>query len=179
MLLKLLLFLIPEKCFSPSHIAGRKSYTLQGSQAQMFDWNGYGFMMSFPENTLQHEDDCEVTVLALAGGNFQLPKGTELVSAVFSISFEREISRPIGVHIEHCASLETKWQTTQLRFVATTGKDHSQNKTVFNYIEGGQFEIGNKYGYMERMHFCELGVVGEKGSIYINFLHSFIFSLIM
>ena len=113
--------------------------------------------MDFPQDTLQHDDNCEITILALAGGNFRLPKGTELVSAVYSISFEKKINQPAGIHMEHCVALKTQWQTKQLHFVAT-GKGHSEKK-VFNFIEGGQFEIGSKYGYIEQIHFCETGTV--------------------
>ena len=118
--------------------------------------------MNFPQDTIQHEEYCEVAVLALVGGDFRLPKNTELVSAVFSISFQKKINRPVGVHMQHCVVLETEWHTTQLHFVAT-GKGHSKEDNVFDFIEGGQFEIGSKYGFMERMHFCETGIAKISG----------------
>ena len=149
---------------SRAYIAGRKSYTIQGSKAQTLDWSDYGFMMYFPEDTKQHEDSCEVAVLALAGGKFQFPKGTELVSAVFSISFQKEINQPVGVHMEHCVAITTEWQATQLRFVATDKGHHSENVCVFYFIEGGQFQIRSKYGYMKQMHFCEIGITDGSSS---------------
>ncbi len=143
-----------------AYIAGRKSCTIQGSKAQSLNWDDYGLMMHFPQDTLQHDDNCEVAILALAGGNFRFPKGTELVSAVYAISFQKKLNQPVGIGMEHCVALETEWQTTQLHFVATE-KGRSQNKDVFDFIEGGQFQIGSKYGYMEQMHFCENGIVKE------------------
>ncbi len=142
-----------------AYIAGRISYTIQGgSKAQSLNWEDYGLKMHFPQDTLQYDDNCEVAILALAGGNFRFPKGTELVSAVYAISFQKKINQRVGVDMEHCVALETEWQTTQLHFVATE-KGNSQNEDVFDFIEGGQFQIGSKYGYLEQMHFCKKGVV--------------------
>ena len=146
-----------------AYIAGRKLFTIQGSKPQLLDWGDYGLRMHFPQDTLLHEEHCEVAVLALAGGNFHFPKGTQLVSAVYSISFEKKINQPVQLEIEHCVSLTTEWQTTHLQFVAT-GKDRSLEKNVFDFIEGGQFQIGENYGYIEKMHFCETGVVLSENS---------------
>ena len=118
--------------------------------------------MHFPRDTIQREEYCDVAVLALMRGDFRLPKDTELVSAVFSISFQKKINQPVGVHMQHCVVLETEWHTTQLCFVAT-GKSHSKEDNVFDFIEGGQFEIGSQYGCMERMHFCETGIAKISG----------------
>ena len=141
------------------------SYTIQGNKPQTLHWDDYGLKMYFPRDTLQHDDNCEVAILALAGGNFHFPKGTELVSAVYAITFQKKINQRVGIDIEHCVALATERQITQLHFVATE-KGDSQKENVFEFIEGGQFQIGSKYGYMEQMHFCKKGIVkdSEDGS---------------
>ena len=103
-----------------------------GSKFQLLDWGEYGFRMHFPQDTILHEEYCEVTILALMGGEFQLPMDTELVSAVFSISFQKKIYDPVVVHMQHCVLLETEWRTTQLCFVATC-KGHFKEDNVFDY----------------------------------------------
>ncbi len=146
-----------------ANIAGRKSYTIIGSKPQSLDWSEYGLRMYFPKDTIQHGENCDVAVFALVGGNFQLPKDTELVSAVFSISFQKKINQPIQLHMEHCVALETERHTTQLSFIAT-GKGHSKEEHVFEFIEGGNFEVGSKYGCMERIHFCETAIAMKTSS---------------
>ena len=117
--------------------------------------------MHFPRDTLlQQDNNCEVAILALVGGNFRFPKGTKLVSAVYAISFQKKINQRVGIDMQHCVALATKKQTAQLHFVATE-KGRSQKEDVFEFIEGGQFQVGSKYGYMEQMHFCKKGIVAE------------------
>ena len=82
-----------------AQIVAENRLLLKGNCPQSLDWRGYGFKMHFPQDTLPLHDTCEVAVLALIGGNFQIPKGTELVSAIFSLSFAKEVNRPFLVEI--------------------------------------------------------------------------------
>ena len=144
-----------------AYIAGRKSFTIRGNESQSLDWSEFGFKLSFPRDTLQHDEYCEVAVLALAGGNYKFPKNTEVVSAIYSINFQTKIYQPATIYIQHCIDLATERQATKLHFVAT-GKRHNQNEGEFDFIDGGQFEVGGNYGYIEKMHFCETTIVESK-----------------
>ncbi len=74
-----------------AYIAGRISYTIQGSKAQSLNWDDYGLKMHFPQDTLQHDDNCEVAILALAGGNFRFPEGTDLSVQFMQFLFKRRL----------------------------------------------------------------------------------------
>ena len=133
------------------HIAGEKLYLIQGNKPQSLNWEGYGFSMQFPQDTLLPEDSCEVVIHALVGGNFKFPEDTELVSAVFSISLAKKVNKLFHIEIQHCVALSSEREAEQLQFVATDKDDHLQQ--IFHTVEGGQFFPSQRYGILEQAHF--------------------------
>ncbi|XP_019861688.1 PREDICTED: uncharacterized protein LOC109590207 [Amphimedon queenslandica] len=100
--------------------------------------------------------DTEVAVTALAGGNFKVPKGTVLVSAVYVISVSKALLKPLVIELQHCVDLRNTSQTGCLKFVRAPLK--SPNAYQFSIVEGGSFSVGNRYGSIERDEFCALGI---------------------
>ena len=100
--------------------------------------------------------DTEVAVTALAGGNFKVPKGTVLVSAVYAISVSKTLLKPLVIELQHCVDLRNTSQTGCLKFVRAPLK--SPNAYQFSIVEGGSFSVGNRYGSIERDEFCALGI---------------------
>ena len=86
-------------------MAGETLFLIQGDKPQSLIWTEYGFRLHFPQGTISPSDTCEVVVKALVGGKFQFPEGTELVSAVYAISFAKELKQPVKLD---CVSLESK-----------------------------------------------------------------------
>ena len=101
--------------------------------------------------------DTEVAVTALAAGNFKVPKGTVLVSAVYAISVSEGLLKPLVIELQHCVDLRNTSQTGCLKFVRAPLKSPYQ----FSIVEGGSFRIGERYGSIKREQFCCMGIVAE------------------
>ena len=101
--------------------------------------------------------DTEVAVTALVSGNFKVPKGTVLVSAVYAISVSKPLLKPLTIELQHCVDLKNTGQTGCLKFMRAPLKSPYQ----FSIIDGGVFHIGDRYGSIERDDFCAVGIVAE------------------
>ena len=147
-----------HECVIP---AGDTVFLLRGSsQPQFFNWEKYGLSLSAPEGILPPSETCEVTITALAGGEFKFPKVSELVSAVYVISVSKPLLRPLTVNIQHCVSLKTLGQCKSLQFVRAP----LINGTLpyqFQVLPGGHFIPGNQYGSISCTDFSLLGIYLE------------------
>ncbi|XP_019861802.1 PREDICTED: uncharacterized protein LOC109590326 [Amphimedon queenslandica] len=135
-------------------IAGQKLFILQGDRSHSLQWEKYGFSLECPQGAVSK--DTEVAVTALAGGNFKVPKGTVLVSAVYAISVSKALLKPLVIELQHCVDLRNTSQTGCLKFVRAPLK--FPNAYQFSIVEGGSFSVGNRYGCIERDEFCALGI---------------------
>ena len=126
-------------------IGEEEIFLVQGNFAQIFNWERYGLRITVLEGTLSPTDTVEVSVSALVGGQFQLPEGTELISAVYNISVSKPLLKPVELKIQHCADLVTEKHTQYLSF-ATALISPSILPYQFQLQEGGQFSPGDQYG---------------------------------
>ncbi|XP_003390766.2 PREDICTED: sacsin-like, partial [Amphimedon queenslandica] len=151
-------YLIPQSDSLDSNviIAGQKLFILQGDKACSIPWEQYGFRLQCPQGAVSKDTVFEVAVTALAGGNFKVPKGTVLVSAVYAISVSKALLKPLVIELEHCLDLRNTSQTGCLKFVRAPLK--SPNAYQFSIVEGGSFSVGNRYGSIERDEFCAFGI---------------------
>ena len=114
--------------------------------------------LSAPEGILSLSDTCEVAITALAGGEFQFPKGSKLVRAVYAICITKVLQKPLTVNIQHCVLLETSEQCDSLKFVRAP----LNNRTIpytFKFLKGGPFTPGSQYGSISCTKFSLIGVV--------------------
>ncbi|XP_019854246.1 PREDICTED: uncharacterized protein LOC109583372 [Amphimedon queenslandica] len=139
-------------------IAGQKLLILQGDRSHSLQWEKYGFRLECPQGAVSKET--EVAVTALAGGNFKVPKGTVLVSAVYAISVSKALLKPLVIELQHCVDLRNTSQTGCLKFVRAPLKSPCQ----LNIIKGGSFRVGKRYGSIKREQFCCMGIVAEMGN---------------
>uniref|UniRef100_A0A1X7VSH3 Uncharacterized protein n=1 Tax=Amphimedon queenslandica TaxID=400682 RepID=A0A1X7VSH3_AMPQE len=149
-------YLIPsmDSLDSSVIIAGQKLFILQGDRSDSLQWEKYGFRLECPQGAVSK--DTEVAVTALAGGNFKVPKGTVLVSAVYAISVSKALLKPLVIELQHCVDLRNTSQTGCLKFVRAPLK--SPNAYQFSIVEGGSFSVGYRYGSIERDEFCAFGI---------------------
>ena len=101
--------------------------------------------------------DTEVAVTPLLSDQFEVPKGTVLVSAVYKIKVSKPLTKRVVIELQHCVDLRNTGQTGCLKFVRAPLKSPYQ----FSIIDGGVFRIGNRYGSIERDDFCAMGIVAE------------------
>ena len=137
-------------------VAGHGLFHLKADDhPSSFKWDKYGFRLHCPEGAVSK--DTEVAVTALLSDQFELPKGTVLVSAVYGIEVSKPLIKRVVTELQHCVDLRNTGQTGRLKFVRAPLKFPYQ----FSIIDGGVFHIGNRYGSIERDDFCAIGIVAE------------------
>ena len=96
-----------------------------------------------------------MSITALAGGEFEFPKGSELVSAVYAISISQPLLKPLTVNIQHCVALETPEQCDSLQFMKAP-LNNGIPPYQFEVLPGGHFTPGNQYGSVSCTEFFSL-----------------------
>ena len=143
-------------------IGSDKLFLIEGDSLQPLHWEQYGLRITVPEGTLCPIDTCEVSVAALVGGQFQLPEGTELISAVYNISVSKPLLKSIKLEIQHCARLVTRDHTSYLSFATASIKQSTTLPYKFQLQEGGQFYPGDQFGSINLTHFCLKAIVKSR-----------------
>ena len=127
--------------------------------AESFEWSGHGFRLHFPEHLLPRDlSACVLNVKAAISGQFELPKGTELVSGVYCISSPCKFTSGVTVDIQHCLKATAGRDVSRLSFVIA---DCSQPGLpyCFKPLDGGVFTGHSSYGSVELSHFSLLAIV--------------------
>ena len=137
-------------------IAGHGLFLLKADdRPSSFNWDKYGFRLHCPKGAVSK--DTEVVVTPLLSDQFEVPKGTVLVSAVYKIKVSKPLTKRVVIELQHCVDLRNTGQTVCLNFVRAPLKSPYQ----FSVIDGGVFRIGKRYGSIERDDFCAMGIVAE------------------
>ena len=136
--------------------AGHGLFLLKADECpSSFNWDKYGFRLHCPEGAVSK--DTKVAVTPLLSDQFEVPKGTVLVSAVYKIEVSKPLTKRVVIELQHCVDLRNTGQTGRLKFVRAPLKSPYQ----FGIIDGGVFHIGNRYGSIERDDFSYYAVVAE------------------
>ena len=135
------------------------------NETMSFKWNDHGFKLHVPENSLPEDtSQYPVNIKASLSGQFELPEGYELVSAVYWVKISEKFTKPITIEVQHCANFS---DPNQLHFVHTIHAPKSLVRTShakkplpykFEVIDGGTFTLASKYGALSTTHFCGTGV---------------------
>ena len=137
-------------------IAGSDRFLLKADDCpSSFNLDKFGFRLHCPEGAVSK--DTEVAITPLLSDQFEVPKGTVLVSAVYKIKVSKPLTKRVVIELQHCVDLRNTGQTGCLKFVRAPLKSPYQ----FSIIDGGVFRIGNRYGSIERDDFCAIGIVAE------------------
>ncbi len=123
--------------------------------------------MYFSDNTVASDETCEVAVKALVGGKFKFPKDSDLISAVYAISFARKLAKPVRLEIQHCALLKAEdSQFKCLSFVMAPMRERIP-PFEFSPLEGGSFDLNSQYGSITLDHFCLIAIIFQRIFRYI------------
>ena len=137
-------------------VAGHGLFLLKADdRPSSFNWDKYGFRLHCPEGAVSK--DTKVAVTPLLSDQFEVPKGTVLVSAVYKIEVSKPLTKRVVIELQHCVDIRNTGQTGRLKFVRAPLKSPYQ----FGIIDGGVFRIGNRYGSIERDDFSYYAVVAE------------------
>ena len=101
-----------------------------------------------------------MAITALAGGEFEFPKGSELVSAVYVISISKPLLKPLTINIQHCVALETPEQCNSLQFMRAP-LNNGIPPYQFEVLSGGHFTTESQYGSISHTNFSLFGISME------------------
>ena len=136
-------------------VAGHGIFHLKADDClSSFNWEKYGFRLHCPEGAVSK--DTTVAVTALLSDQFEVPKGTVLVSAVYKIEVSKPLTKRVVIELQHCVDIRNTGQTGRLMFVRALKSPYQ-----FRIIDGGVFHISNRYGSIERDDFCAISIVAE------------------
>ena len=125
------------------------------NETMSFKWKDHGFKLHVQDNSLPEGiPEYSVNIKASLSGQFELPKGFELVSAVYWVKTSGKFTKPITIEVQHCANFSNP---NQLCFVSTS-RAQKLLPYEFEVIDGGSFTLGNKYGTLSTTHFCGTGI---------------------
>ena len=92
------------------------------------------------------------TIEVVTCDQFTLPDQYITVSAVYKISLAKEPA--VRIKMQHCVDVKNSEVSKRMSFALA----HS---TAFQLIPGGDFPVGERYGYIERDRFCCFSIVLE------------------
>ena len=78
--------------------------SVSSSQGQVVEWNG--LKLDIHEGSVP--EGCKVHIKSSLGGEYEIPEGSGLVSAVYWVRCEPQctITKPITIEIPHCSATE-------------------------------------------------------------------------
>ena len=120
-----------------------------------FQWKDHGFKLHIPENALpEGVTEYSVSIKVSLAGQFELPEGYELVSAVYWVATSGKFIKPVTMEVQHCANFS---DPCQLCFVRVSCAQKSLPYKL-KIIKGGSFVLGSTYGVFSTLHFSGNGI---------------------
>ena len=137
-------------------------FLVTGEAPQLLEWEEYGFRIHVPMGATS--EPCDIAVKAIAAGQFELPEGTELVSALYAISANRRLKKRVTLEIQHSIVIASEQQGQFLGFV-TAKCDQPDIPYQFKLLEQGVFLPGNQYGKLSCDQFSIFGTIKKHSSV--------------
>ena len=160
-------------CLSDVQVAEKKLFLIQGDRPQLKNWEKYGLRIGAPGGSGDPDPDpealfdpeiVEAAVVVLAGGQFQFPPNTVLVSAVYAVSLSKPLLKPLQLEIQHCVDLTGQPDLAQYLKFAIAPVSTPSLPYQFSIVEGGEFSSNSRYGSIRRNKFCLVCILGEKST---------------
>ena len=137
---------------------------------QYFSWHEFGLNLHIPENSLpEGVQQCSIFIRPRVMGEYQLPKDSHLVSAVYSIKCvpKCQFTEPVTLEIQHCAKPENIQKLSFIRAIRSTSEKKAAQFHIIEIGEDSQtdgifyssFPYHTSYGFVELSKFCQFGVI--------------------
>lgn len=124
---------------------------------QLLDWEENGLRIQVPKGAVC--GSCDISVKVILTGNFELPKNTELVSAVYAISASSKLIKPVQIEIQHCVTVDKQQLGQSLMFAKAACNDQPNVPYKFEPVEGGMFHINHYYADIKCDQFSCFAVI--------------------
>ena len=144
-------------------MCGEERVSVYSTQAQQFEWRGFGLKLSIQEGSLPAGvKQCTIDIKASLSGQYEFPEDYHLVGAVFWFRCEtvREFVKPITIEIQHCA------KTSKLSFVRSSCR---QKQLPYTFKQLGDLTSHNSYGVTELTSFSGVALT-QQGTNERNYL---------
>ena len=129
---------------------------IMGDKPQKLEWSGYGFYIEVPEGALPPDVTASVAVKVILAGQFELPKNSQLISAIYWISSSEVFLKKVAVNIQHCAIVASEEQCSEFKFVVARC---SQEVLPYKFREkAGLFNINTQYATIKVKEFSFFGI---------------------
>ena len=144
-------------CIRGVEVVGEKILVITNA-GNSLSWKHHGFKIHIPKNALpKHTPKYLVNIRVSLAGQFELPKGYELVSAVYWVATPGRLTKSVTIEIQHCSTFS---KPSQLCFVRTSCTQELL-PYKFECIDGGSFIPGNKYGTLHTSHFSGIAIASN------------------
>ena len=151
-------------CLSDVQVAEKKLFLIQGDKPQLMNWEKYGLRIGVQEGSLSSSETVEAAVVALVGGQFQFPRNTVLVSAVYAVSLSKPLLKQLILEIQHCVDLTGQPALSSYLKFAIAPVSTPSLPYQFSIVEGGEFSSNSGYGSIQRKKFCLVCVLGQEST---------------
>ena len=118
--------------------------------------------MHLPKGTCLPNEETEIMVDAVVGGDFIFPQGVEPVSSIYIISIASKLHQPSLLKIQHCVALEKADTPSKLSFYRAALKEPTP-PYIFKRIKGGKFDNNDQYGELHLPVYCAM-TIGKHSS---------------
>ena len=141
-----------------------------GDKSQKLVWPGYGFYLEVPDGALSSGVTASVAVKVILAGQFQLPEGTQLISAIYWISASEVFLKEVAVNIQHCAVIRSEEEGSKFRFIIAKC---SQKELPYRFREKeGVFNKHTQYATIKLKQFSLVGEIASQDTeLYYTTLH--------
>lgn len=137
-------------------MAWKKEFAIEENCiSQTIDCEEFGLKIHVPKGATS--SSCDIVIKAIVAGDFDFPKGTQLVSGVYAISVSKKFLKPVRLEMQHCVLIENKQHTQLLKFVRAD--DTEPHK--FTTLEGGVFQPDSQYGNICCQDFSLFSIIME------------------
>lgn len=137
--------------------AYKQSKFIYTGKENILQWYEYGIELQFPSITSEVHIEGTLSVLSLDTNGYTLPKGSELVSAVYDISANKPFPKPVIVKLQHCVPINIANEPSSMSFVIANTEEGPPYK--FHPLNGGSFRHESSYAEIELAHFSILAII--------------------
>ena len=136
-------------------------------EIDMFDERGgtfhsanHGVTVVFPNGAIPKEYLVELKFAAMLDAPIKFSSNFIPVSAIHWLCMDKELEQPIQLYLPHSVNIQNEAQTSKLKFAKF---QHLQLGGAMDMqsIEGGNFPVGESYGFIEVKHFCYYCIVED------------------
>ena len=137
-------------------------------EIDMFDERGgifhsanHGVTIVFSNGAIPKEYLVELKFAAMLDAPIKFSSTAIPVSAIYWLCMDKELEKPIQLYLPHSVNIENEAHASKLKFVKFQHLQMGET-TDMHIIEGGNFPVGESYGFIEVNHFCYYCIVEDK-----------------